>query len=395
MNITVSIVGAARTPIGRLYGSLSHLKSTYLGGIAIKGAIEGSGIAQEQIEELYMGCVLPAGQGQAPARQAGLAAGLPVNIPATTVNKMCGSGMKAVMFGYDQIITGSCNAVIAGGMESMSNAPYLLPKSSSGTRLGHSKIYDHLFLDGLEDAYEEGRLMGEYAEECAGEYQFTRTSQNDYAIESYLRARKAQKSGAFMDEIQNSSISSPTAHNNKLVDCDEEPPFPDLDKVSSLKSVFIRDGTITAASSSKISDGAAAIALVRTDLANLKEMNILGNIVAHACVALKPAEFPIAPIHAVKNLLKKTEWTVDSVDLWEVNEAFAVVPMAFMHEIGIQQKHLNINGGACALGHPIGASGARIIATLVHAMHNHNVNRGIAAICIGGGEATAIAIERN
>ncbi|MCE5973325.1 acetyl-CoA C-acyltransferase [Sinirhodobacter sp. WL0062] len=388
----VVIVGAARTPMGGMQGAFSGLTAPELGGAAIAAALSRAGVATERVEELLMGCVLPAGQGQAPARQAGFAAGLPQDVPATTLNKMCGSGMKAAMMGYDQIRAGGAGLMVAGGMESMTNAPYLLPKMRGGARLGHTQVIDHMFLDGLEDAYDKGRLMGTFAEDCAQAFQFTREEQDGYALASLTRALEAQKSGAFDAEIV--SVSVPGKGGATDVGIDEQPGNARPDKIPHLKPAFRRDGTVTAANSSSISDGAAALVLASAELAAAEGLPVRARILGHASHAQAPAEFPTAPVPAAEKLLKRLGWTVEDVDLWEVNEAFAVVPMAFMRRMGLPHDKVNVNGGACALGHPIGASGARIIVTLLHALEARGLKRGIAAICIGGGEGTAIAIER-
>ncbi|MCT2540918.1 acetyl-CoA C-acyltransferase [Sedimentimonas flavescens] len=388
----VVIVGAARTPMGGMQGAFSGLTAPELGGAAIAAALSRAGVAPERVEELLMGCVLPAGQGQAPARQAGFAAGLPQDVPATTLNKMCGSGMKAAMMGYDQIRAGGAGLMVAGGMESMTNAPYLLPKMRGGARLGHAQVIDHMFLDGLEDAYDKGRLMGTFAEDCAQAFQFTREEQDSYALASLTRALEAQKSGAFEAEII--AVSVPGKGGATDVGIDEQPGNARPDKIPHLKPAFRKDGTVTAANSSSISDGAAALVLASAELAAAEGLPVRARILGHASHAQAPAEFPTAPVPAAEKLLRRLGWTVEDVDLWEVNEAFAVVPMAFMRRMGLPHDKVNVNGGACALGHPIGASGARIIVTLLHALETRGLKRGIAAICIGGGEGTAIAIER-
>ncbi|OOY17205.1 acetyl-CoA C-acyltransferase [Thioclava sp. DLFJ4-1] len=388
----VVIVGASRTPMGGMQGVFAAVPASELGGAAIKAAMEGAGVAPARIEEVLMGCVLPAGQGQAPARQAGFAAGLGEEVPATTLNKMCGSGMKAAMVAYDQIALGQTGVMVAGGMESMTNAPYMLPKMRAGARLGHAQALDHMFLDGLEDAYDKGRLMGTFAEDCAQAIQFTREAQDDYAMASLNRAVAAEKSGAFADEI--APVTVKTRKGETVVAIDEQPGNARPDKIPHLKPAFRKDGTVTAANSSSISDGAAALVLASEAAAKAEGLPIRARILGHASHAQAPADFPTAPVPAAEKLLKKLGWTVDDVDLWEVNEAFAVVPMAFMHKLGISHDKVNVNGGACALGHPIGASGARIIVTLLNALEKADLKRGVAAICIGGGEGTAIAIER-
>ncbi|OOY19033.1 acetyl-CoA acetyltransferase [Thioclava sp. DLFJ5-1] len=388
----VVIIGASRTPMGGMQGVFAGVPASELGGTAIKAAMDGAGVAPARIEEVLMGCVLPAGQGQAPARQAGFAAGLGEEVPATTLNKMCGSGMKAAMVAYDQIALGQTGVMVAGGMESMTNAPYMLPKMRAGARLGHAQALDHMFLDGLEDAYDKGRLMGTFAEDCAQAFQFTREAQDDYAVASLNRAVAADKSGAFAGEI--APVTVKTRKGETVVSIDEQPGNARPDKIPHLKPAFRKDGTVTAANSSSISDGAAALVLASEAAAKAEGLPIRARILGHASHAQAPADFPTAPVPAAEKLLKKLGWTVDDVDLWEVNEAFAVVPMAFMHKLGISHDKVNVNGGACALGHPIGASGARIIVTLLNALEKADLKRGVAAICIGGGEGTAIAIER-
>jgi acetyl-CoA C-acetyltransferase len=382
----VVITGAARTPIGAFQGALTDVSAPTLGGIAIRAALAGA--ARTTVDEVLMGCVLPAGLGQAPARQAAFAAGLSEAVPATTLNKMCGSGMKAAMMAFDQIALGHTSAMIAGGMESMTNAPYLLPKLRSGARIGHDRVIDSMFLDGLEDAYEKGRLMGTFAEDCAETFQFTRATQDDYALASLSSALAAGKNGAFTAEIAPVVVTTRTG--DVTVAADEQPAKARPDKIPLLKPAFREGGTVTAANSSSISDGAAALVLESARTAAPVRARILG----HASHAQAPALFTTAPVPAAQKLLERIGWSVDDVDLWEVNEAFAVVPLAFMHELGIAREKLNVNGGACALGHPIGASGARIIVTLLHALEARGLKRGVAAICIGGGEGTAIAIER-
>ncbi|WP_299285422.1 acetyl-CoA C-acyltransferase [uncultured Tateyamaria sp.] len=386
----VVIAGAARTPMGGFQGALSNMTASDLGGIAIKHALDGAGT--DTADEVLMGCVLPAGQGQAPARQAGFAAGLGEEVPATTLNKMCGSGMKAAMFAYDQIALGQADTMIAGGMESMTNAPYVLPKMRGGARLGHGQVIDHMFLDGLEDAYDKGRLMGTFAEDCAETYQFTRDIQDNYALASLARAQAAIETGAFAAEVAPVGITS--RKGSVTVDQDEQPGTARPDKIPHLKPAFREGGTVTAANSSSISDGAAALLLASEDAAKAQNLNIRAHIVGHASHAQAPGLFTTAPIPAAQKLLDRIGWRKEDVDLWEVNEAFAVVPLAFMHEMGLSHEIVNVNGGACALGHPIGASGARIMVTLLHALEARNLKRGVAAICIGGGEGTAIAIER-
>lgn len=388
----VLIAGAARTPMGGFQGALSELSASELGGAAIKAALQGAGAGADAVDELIMGCVLPAGQGQAPARQAGFAGGLREDVPATTLNKMCGSGMKAAMVGFDQIALGQSDIVVAGGMESMSRAPYLLPNMRGGARIGHSQAQDHMFLDGLEDAYDKGRLMGTFAEDCAEKFQFTREAQDDYALASLSRAKEAQAADAFDREIAPVTIS--TRKGEVIVAEDEQPGNARPDKIPLLKPAFRKQGTVTAANSSSISDGAAALVLASRAAAEARGLDVRARIVGHASHAQAPGWFTTAPVPAAHKLLQNIGWSADNVDLWEVNEAFAVVPMAFMHEMGLDHARVNVNGGACALGHPIGASGARIMATLLNALEKRDLKRGVAAICIGGGEGTAIAIER-
>ncbi|MDG1182105.1 MAG: acetyl-CoA C-acyltransferase [Tateyamaria sp.] len=387
---SVVIIGAARTPMGGFQGDLSGVSAADLGGVAIKGALNGTGLTT--VDEVLMGCVLPAGQGQAPARQAGFAAGLGQDVPATTVNKMCGSGMKAAMIAFDQIALGQNNTMAAGGMESMTNAPYLLPKMRNGARLGHGEVVDHMFLDGLEDAYDKGRLMGTFAEDCAEAFQFTRAAQDEYALTSLSRAQAAQGNGAFEGELAAVSVS--TRSGAVQITDDEQPATARPDKIPLLKPAFRQGGTVTAANSSSISDGAAALVLASQDTATAQNIPIRARILGHASHAQAPGLFTTAPVPAAQKLLQRIGWSKDDVDLWEVNEAFAVVPLAFMREMNLSRDIVNVNGGACALGHPIGASGARIIVTLLNALEKRGLKRGVAAICIGGGEGTAIAIER-
>ncbi|WP_299501091.1 acetyl-CoA C-acyltransferase [uncultured Roseobacter sp.] len=386
----VVIAGAARTPMGGFQGDFTALDASDLGGAAIKAAIEEARPAA--VEEVLMGCVLPAGQGQAPARQAGFKAGLGEDIPATTLNKMCGSGMKAAMIAFDQIALGQTDVMVAGGMESMTNAPYILPKMRGGARLGHGQVVDHMFLDGLEDAYDKGRLMGTFAEDCAERFQFTRAVQDDYALASLSRALEAQSTGAFDHEIAPVEVKS--RKGSMTITADEQPATARPDKIPQLKPAFREGGTVTAANSSSISDGAAALVLAAEETATAQGLTARARIIGHASHAQAPGLFTTAPVPAAQKLLDRIGWTKESVDLWEVNEAFAVVPLAFMREMGLDHEIVNVNGGACALGHPIGASGARIIVTLLNAMEKRDVKRGVAAICIGGGEGTAIAIER-
>ena len=388
----VVILGAARTAMGGFQGTLATMDAATLGGAAIAAALHDAAVGAERVEELLMGCVLPAGQGQAPARQAGFRAGLDETVPATTLNKMCGSGMKAAMVAFDQIALGQTGIMIAGGMESMTNAPYLLPKMRGGARLGHAQVIDHMFLDGLEDAYDKGRLMGTFAEDCASAFQFTRAAQDDYALASLSRALEAQASGAFDGEI--APVTLTTRKGEVTVTADEQPATARPEKIPTLKPAFRKDGTVTAANSSSISDGAAALILASARAADAAGLKTRARILGHASHAQAPADFPTAPVPAARKLLDRLGWDHASVDLWEVNEAFAVVPMAFMREMGLDHARVNVNGGACALGHPIGASGARIVVTLLNALEKRGLKRGVAAICIGGGEGTAIAIER-
>ena len=387
----VVIMSYARTPMGAMQGALSDVSATELGAAAVKGAVERAGVKGEDVDRIYMGCVLPAGLGQAPARQAGIKAGLPKSVQATTVNKVCGSGMQTVIMGAEAIAVGSVDTVIAGGMESMTNAPYLLKKHRSGARIGHDTAYDHMFLDGLEDAYEEGRAMGTFAQDMSDKYQLTREGMDEYSIESLRRANAAIDSGAFDKEIV--PVTFKNRAGEQTVDKDEGPGKGRPDKIPSLRPAFAKDGTITAATSSSISDGAAAIVLTSQSKADEKGLKPVARIVAHAAHAQEPSEFTIAPVGAIQKLLEKTGWSVDDVDLWEVNEAFACVAMFAMQDIGISHDKINVNGGGTALGHPIGASGTRIITTLLGALETQGKKRGIASLCIGGGEATAIAVE--
>jgi acetyl-CoA C-acetyltransferase len=387
----IVILSYARTPMGSFQGSLAGASATELGAAAVGAAVERAGVAHEAIEKIYMGCVLPAGLGQAPARQAALKAGLPTHIEATTVNKMCGSGMQAAIMAADTIQAGSADIIVAGGMESMTNAPYLMTKHRGGARIGHDRIIDHMFFDGLEDAYEQGRLMGSFAEEAARDYQFTREAQDDYAIASLTRARQAQESGAFDREIVGVEIAGrkgPT-----LVDKDEQPAKGDPAKIPGLKPAFAKDGTITAANASSISDGAAAMVITRQSVAERLGLKPVARIVSHAAQAHEPAKFTTAPVGAMRKALDKAGWSVADVDLYEVNEAFACVAMIAMRDLGITHDRINVHGGATALGHPIGASGARVMATLLSALETHDGRRGVASLCIGGGEATAMAVE--
>ena len=377
--------------MGGFQGDLDSFSASKLGGKAIQGAMEKAGI--DRVDEVIMGNVLGAGQGQAPARQASFAAGLDETVPATTLNKMCGSGMKAAMIGFDQIKLGQSQTLAVGGMESMSNAPYLLPKMRSGARLGHGKVVDHMFLDGLEDAYEPGRLMGTFAEDCAEKYQFTREAQDEYALTSLENSLSAQKVGAFENEIRAVEVIDRKGAKSPVL-FDEQPQNARPDKIPHLKPAFRKNGTVTPANSSSISDGAAALILASKSYSENEGLPIRARILGHSSYAHAPGLFTTAPVYAVKNLLKSIDWSIEMVDLWEVNEAFAVVPMAFMQELDISRKILNVHGGACAIGHPIGASGARIMVTLLNALERYDLKRGVAAVCIGGGEGTAIAIER-
>ncbi|MBP2302629.1 acetyl-CoA C-acyltransferase [Azospirillum picis] len=388
----VVIVSAVRTPLGRFQGELAPLAAPVLGARAIAAAVERAGLPPAGIDEVLMGCVLPAGQGQAPARQAARGAGLPDATGATTINKVCGSGMKATMLAHDLIRAGSADIVVAGGMESMSNAPYLLAKARGGYRIGHDRLLDHLMLDGLEDAYEGGRAMGDFGEATAQAYGFSRAEQDAYAVETLTRARRAVESGAFAAEIV--PVAVPAKGGERLVEQDENPRKVSPDKIPSLKPAFRRDGTITAASSSANADGAAALVLTRRSVAGAAGLPILAEIRGHATHSQDPAWFTTAPIPAIGKLLDKVGWLVGDVDLFEINEAFAVVAMAAQRDLGIAADCLNVNGGACAVGHPIGATGARLIVTLLHALAARGLTRGVASLCIGGGEATAIAIER-
>lgn len=387
----VVILSYARTPMGSFQGSLSGASAVDLGATAVKAAVERAGVDPADVERCYMGCVLPAGLGQAPARQAARFAGLGDHVEATTVNKMCGSGMMAAMMAADAIAAGSSDVIVAGGMESMSNAPYLSKKHRAGARIGHDTVYDHMMLDGLEDAYEPGRAMGTFAEDTAGEYQLTREAQDEYAIESLTRAQKAQSSGAFDGEIV--AVQVKTRKGVDTVDKDEQPLKGDPSKIPTLRPAFSKDGTITAANASSISDGAAALVLARASVAEAKGLKPVARIVAHTAHARLPAHFTTAPIGAIERLLEKTGWKIGEVDLFEINEAFACVTMFAMKDLGIPRDKVNVHGGATAMGHPIGASGARILATLIAALQRTGGKRGIASLCIGGGEATAMAVE--
>lgn len=393
MSESIVITGAARTPMGGFQGELSAVTATQLGAVAIEAALSRAGIEPGHVDEVMMGCVLPAGLGQAPARQAAMGAGLPDSVPATTVNKMCGSGMKTVMVAYDQLLAGNGKIVVAGGMESMSNAPYMLTKARDGMRMGHGEVLDHMFLDGLEDAYEPGRAMGTFAEDCASKFSFSREDQDEYALKSLSNALQAQEEGTFADEI--AAVEVKGRKETVTIAEDEQPKNARPDKIPLLKPAFKKDGSVTAANASSISDGAAALVLTTESEAQSRKLPVRAQILGHASHAQEPGWFTTAPVPAIQKLLEKIGWSIDDVELWEVNEAFAVVPMAAMAELGIPRDKLNIRGGACALGHPIGTSGTRIIVTLLHAMESLGLKRGVAAICIGGGEGTAIAIERN
>ena len=390
MSHDVVILSAKRTPMGGMQGELAALEGHQLGAHAIKAAVEAAGIDGAKVEDVLMGCVLPAGQGQAPARQATLGAELPKQVPSTTVNKVCGSGMRTVMMAHDQLKLGNMNFAIAGGMESMTNAPYLLKNGRGGYRFGHNTVFDHMTLDGLEDAYAK-KAMGEFGEMCADKYQFTREAQDAFALESVQRAKAATEKGHFKAEI--SPITLQTRKGDVVVTDDEGPRRAMPEKIPNLRPAFTKDGTITAANASSISDGASALVLARADAAEAEGLKPIAKIVAHAGHAQSPEWFTTAPVGAIEKVLDKAGWNASDVDLFEINEAFAVVTMAAMKELSIPHEKVNVHGGACALGHPIGASGARIITTLVHALHTHGKKRGVAALCIGGGEATAIAIE--
>jgi acetyl-CoA C-acetyltransferase len=387
----IVIVGLARTPLGAFQGELKSFTAPDLGAAAIRAAVERAQIKPEEVNEVIMGCVLPAGQGQAPARQASLVAGLPLATGGTTINKMCGSGMKAAMFAHDLLVSGSVNVIVAGGMESMTNAPYLLPKARAGLRMGHAQVLDHMFYDGLEDAYEKGRLMGTFAEDCAAKYQFSRQAQDEFAITSLMRAQNANKQGLFAWETTPMAINA--GKDTKFVDNDEPPFKVNFEKIPTLKPAFRKDGTVTAANSSSISDGAAALVMMRRSSAEKRGLAPLATVVAHATHSQEPGWFTTAPVGAIRKLFDKTGWTASQVDLYEINEAFAVVTMAAMKEHGLPHDKVNVHGGACALGHPIGASGARIVATLIGALRYYGLKRGVASLCIGGGEATAMGLE--
>jgi acetyl-CoA C-acetyltransferase len=388
----IVIVAAARTPMAGFQGDFAALTAPQLGAVAIAAALERSGLTPQQIDEVLMGCVLPAGLGQAPARQAALGAGLPLSTGCTTVNKMCGSGMRAAMFAHDMLAAGSVDVMVAGGMESMTNAPYLLPKARGGMRMGHGQVLDHMFLDGLEDAYDKGRLMGTFAEECASAYGFTREAQDAFAIESLVRAKRANEDGSFGWEIAPVKVAGRKGDETTIAR-DEQPFKANLDKIATLKPAFSKTGTVTAANASSISDGAAALVMMRASTADRLGVTPLARVVGHTTFAQEPSKFTTAPVGAIRTLLQKNEWRAGDVDLYEINEAFAVVTMAAMKEHGIAHDKVNVNGGACALGHPIGASGARILVTLIGALRSRGAKRGVASLCIGGGEATAMGVE--
>jgi acetyl-CoA C-acetyltransferase len=388
----IVIVGMARTPMGGFQGELASVPAAELGSTAVRAALERASVAAEDVSEVIMGCVLQAGQGQAPARQAAIGAGIPNTAGATTVNKMCGSGMKAAMFGHDLIKVGNAEVVVAGGLESMSNAPYLLPKARTGYRMGHQEVKDHMFLDGLEDAYDKGKLMGVFAENTAERYQFTREQQDAFAIRSLERGKAANEDGSFDAEM--TPVTVKTRKGETTVSRDEQPFTAAIDKIPNLRPAFRKDGTVTAANSSSISDGASALVLMRRSEAETRGLTPLATIVAHVTNSHEPEWFTTAPVGAITKVLEKAGWKKSDVDLWEINEAFAVVTMAAMKEHGLSADQVNIHGGACAMGHPIGSSGSRIIATLIGAMQKNDVKKGVATLCIGGGEATAIAIER-
>jgi acetyl-CoA C-acetyltransferase len=387
----IVIVAVARTPMGAFQGELKGFAAPELGAAAIRAAVERAKIKPEDVQEVLMGCVLPAGQGQAPARQASLGAGLPLAAGCTTVNKMCGSGMKAAMLAHDALLSGSAEIIVAGGMESMTNAPYLLPKARSGLRMGHGQVIDHMFYDGLEDAYDKGRLMGTFAEDCAQKYSFSRQSQDEFAIASLKRAQTANTDGSFAWEI--TPIAVKAGKDQKFIELDEQPFKANLEKIPTLKAAFRKDGTVTAANSSSISDGAAALVMMRRSSAGKRGLTPLATVIGHATHAQEPALFTTAPVGAINKLLHKTNWKASEVDLYEINEAFAVVTMAAMKEHGLPHEKVNVHGGACALGHPIGASGARILVTLIGALRKRGLKRGVASLCIGGGEATAMGVE--
>ncbi len=392
-NSSVVVTGLARTPIGGFQGRLSPLSAPQLGSASIQGALSDSNICATEVDEVLMGCVLPAGMGQAPARQSALAAGIPNSVGCTTVNKMCGSGMKTVMLGFDSIVAGTNTVVATGGLESMSNAPYLLPKARGGLRMGHGQLMDHMFVDGLEDAYSKGVLMGEFAEDCAESFGFSREAQDEFAIESLTRAQKATLNGTFKNEI--TPVKVVTRKESYEVSTDEQPEITNSEKIPQLKPAFRKDGSVTAANSSSISDGAATVILMSESEAEKRAKPIRARLVGHASYAAEPNLFPTAPIGAIERLLENLNWSIDEIDLFEVNEAFAVVAMAAMYQLNIAHERINIHGGACALGHPVGASGTRILVTLIAAMEAYDLKRGVASLCIGGGEATAVGVVRD
>src|SRR5262245_2783722 len=391
LNDPIVIVSAARTPMGAFQGELKDFSASQLGAAAIRAAVERAKIKPEEVQEVIMGCVLPAGQGQAPARQASLGGGLPLATGCTTINKMCGSGMKAAMLANDLLTAGSADIIVAGGMESMTNAPYLLPKARAGLRMGHGQVLDHMFYDGLEDAYDKGRLMGTFAEDCAQEYKFSREAQDKFAIASLERAQKANKQGWWDWESTRRAIKA--GKEEKFIEMDEQPYLAKIEKIPTLRPAFRKDGTVTAANSSSISDGAAALILMRRSSAEKRGLTPLATVIGHATHAQEPGLFTTAPVGAMRKLFEKVNWSSRDVDLYEINEAFAVVTMAAMKEHGLPHDKVNVHGGACALGHPIGASGARIMVTLIGALRKYGGKRGVASLCIGGGEATAVALE--
>jgi acetyl-CoA C-acetyltransferase len=391
MSEKIVITGIARTPLGGFQGMFSNTTAPELGSAAIAAAVDRSGLNKDEVDEVVMGCVLPAGLGQAPARQASLGAGLALSTGCTTINKMCGSGMKAVMMAHDTLLAGTNQVMAAGGLESMTNSPYLLPKARGGMRMGHGSVIDHMFVDGLEDAYDKGKLMGVFAENTADKYSFSREQQDEFAITSLKRAQVAINSGAFKDEITPVVVKS--RKTEVVIDTDEQPMNANLEKIPTLRPAFRADGTVTAANSSSISDGAAALVLMSETEAKNRDITPLATILGHSTFAHEPAWFTTAPVGAIRNLMEKLNWSNDDVDLFEINEAFAVVTLAAIHELKLDPVRVNVNGGACALGHPIGASGARILVTLISALRNRGLKRGIAALCIGGGEATAMAVE--
>ncbi|MDR5803311.1 acetyl-CoA C-acetyltransferase [Caballeronia sp. LZ001] len=388
---SVVIVSAARTPMAAFQGDFAAMTAPQLGAVAIRAACERAGLEPARIDEAIMGCVLPAGQGQAPARQAALGAGLPLSTGSTTINKMCGSGMRAAMFAHDMLLAGSADVIVAGGMESMTNAPYLLPKARGGMRMGHGQVLDHMFLDGLEDAYDKGRLMGAFAEQCASSYEFSRESQDAFAVESLRRAQRANDDGSFAWEIAPVTVQG--RKGDTVIARDEQPFKANIEKIPSLKPAFAKDGTVTAANSSSISDGAAALVMMLASTAKRLGVTPLARVVGHSTFAQQPALFTTAPVGAIRKLFEKNGWRSGDIDLYEINEAFAVVAMATMREHDLPHDKVNVNGGACALGHPIGASGARILVTLLAALKARGLKRGVASLCIGGGEATAMGIE--